>query len=453
MKKKSVERKLKRHFQEQTEYLPTLAVEGVTSNQRAYSARRLQKPLLIALTAYLAISIAVVAWVAVRYMDQAEPVATTTDAPKETEPAFEIRRPSAEQDALFKMERITDTHPTTEFYYDGYRTFEDLILRLDNPLRKPIIIRVSLVDGVSIIPDRHQHPQYYTEVQYRIEEIYYSPKEIDLEVGDTDIIKDHWGIVDGKMWYYKGELPLMDCYEYYLIGFQDDSEKGFSFTYTVPAADCFEQYEETMNYYGFDVMDVSSIFHNAYPRLKNFIAGSKYWFENEDKVQLIKNRLAEADNDRLWHTLVDANREILVTPILADQINLGDTIEEVISTLGNPQSIRVYGYYNKLTYNLTPDGSETIDVYYDYGIENVTSVNRTYTQTILNDRAVAETIQVGMTYDEVVDIMGTPRFVLRYMYEVVIPSYMKYTLSDGSQVTFDLDFTQTEPVVTSIRFN
>ncbi|MBQ8382867.1 MAG: hypothetical protein IJX47_06675 [Clostridia bacterium] len=85
MKKKSVERKLKRHFQDQTEYLPTLAVEGVTNHRRVYSARRLQKPLLIALTAYLAISIAVVAWVAVRYMDEVEPAATTTQTSDETE--------------------------------------------------------------------------------------------------------------------------------------------------------------------------------------------------------------------------------------------------------------------------------------------------------------------------------------------------------------------------------
>ena len=85
MKKKSVERKLKRHFQDQTEYLPTLAVEGVTNHRRVYSARRLQKPLLIALTAYLAISIAVVAWVAVRYLDEVEPAATTTQTSDETE--------------------------------------------------------------------------------------------------------------------------------------------------------------------------------------------------------------------------------------------------------------------------------------------------------------------------------------------------------------------------------
>ncbi len=453
MKKKSVERKLKRHFQEQTEYLPTLAIEGVTDRRRTYFARRMQKPLLIALTAYLAISIVVIAWIAVRYTDQVDPAAATTQEPNENEePTFEIRRPSAKQDAIFTMERITDTHSTADFYYDGYKSFEEFISYVDNPLHKPTIIRVRLIDEVAIIPDGEQFPRYETEVQYQIEEIYYLPEEVELEVGDIGTMINYRGIIDGKMWYFAGELPLMDCYEYYLIRYGDDSEKGNVFTYTIPVVDCFEQYEETMNYYGFDVMDVDTIFHNAYPRLKNFIAGSKYWFENEDNLQIIKDRLVEDDNDRYWKNIVNEEYEALISTTLADRIKPDDSIEDVVRSLGSPPSITVCEYYNVLTYYLTEDESQTLEIFYDYVTNKVITVRREYAPTISHGRMTAETVQVGMTYDEVVQIMGAPYYAAHSI-EESISSRMKYILTDDTEVRYILNYTQDEPVVTSIVFD
>ena len=456
MKKKTVERRLKRYFQAQTEYLPTLAVEGVTNHRRAYSARRMQKPLLIALTAYLSISIAVVAWVAVRYMDEVEPAATTAENPNVTEPAFEIRRPSAEQDALFSMERFTEIHATADFINKSFYTFDDFIQYIYNPLRKPIVLRVSIVDeqvGTTLINDW----LYYTEICCKIEDIIWAPSDMNFQAGESTVtLTERRGIQDGKMWYFEGDLPMMDCYEYYLIGYQDDSALGYSFLDAIPIVDCYEQYEETMDHYGFDLRDLNRIVPDDYLRHREFIEECKNWFENSNKLRMFQDQLTAADSNQFWKNLCEDSGDQPISSVLADQIKPYDSIENIVSILGNPQEIEAYSYQNVLIYYLTADGSQTINICYDYLTNTVYHVRRNYAYKLelSPDKATAQSLQVGMTYDEVIQIMGVPYFAQQHPYEdEYIASVMEYSLADKTDVQCVFDHTQTEPVVTSIRIN
>ena len=146
---------------------------------------------------------------------------TTATATTTNEPAFEIRRPSAEQDALFKMERVIDTHSATDFIYLGQDSFDDWIAYIDNPVCKPTIIRVSVLETeIDTSRNNSSFFVYESNAHCRIEEIYYAPSNLNLNVGDTNIsIINYIGLQDDQMWYYEGTYPTFDCYEYYLIGY------------------------------------------------------------------------------------------------------------------------------------------------------------------------------------------------------------------------------------------
>ena len=382
---------------------------------------------------------------------EASPATTTTVTTTTEEPLFEIRRPSAAQDTLFRMERITEGHETTDYVYTGQDSFDDLIAYIDNPVFKPFIIRVSITGeeaGVSA---------YITEVHCKIEEIYYAPSKMNLQVGDTNItITEKRGIENGKMWYYKGDLPTLDCYDYYLIGYFKNIQEQYDFDLIwqpIPVVDCYEQYEETMNYYGFDIMDIASIYSNGVPRLKNFIAGSKQWFENEDNLRILKDRLADEDeNDLYWDNIGIADNNSLVPVALADQVKPDDSIYDIIQVLGNPHEIIRYSKQNALIYYLNEDGSQNLFVSYDFITNSILTIQRDYPATLSLDQSIAETVSIGMTYDEVVQVMGAPYMTVNSSTEYA-SSWMQYYLSDELWITFCLDYTQDEPVVTSIEFD
>ncbi|MBQ7324915.1 MAG: hypothetical protein IJW98_04155 [Clostridia bacterium] len=378
---------------------------------------------------------------------------TTTTTTTTVESVFKIRRPSPEQDELLTMERITDAHSSVDFVYVGYNSFEELIEHIDNPIRKPTIIRVSVVDEkVGTTPIDEFWPFYQTEVHCRVEEVYYAPENIDLKIGSTNvIIKEYRGMIDGKMWYFKGDLPTLDCYEYYLIGYFSEAQEQYVFSYfcdPIPVVDCYEQYEETMNHYGFDIIDCSSITSNMSFILRDYIAGCKKWLENDDNLKVLLDRLADDDNDRYWQTIVDKDRKDLITRELADLITPGGSVRDIIEVLGKPQSVEVSGG-NSIIYHLSEDGAETLTIGYDYldSLETATVIKRNYVAGV--DPSAVENVQIGMNYEEVVAIMGIPELI-RSPISGFEPC-MEYELSDSTYAIIYLDYSQSKPTVISIR--